>query len=115
MYIVSSFRGGATVKSNIFFVIVFESQKPPHLNGKWGGDRKEGVWKVDGREWKGRRRCAADRSRHAINPRDGGAIDQDYVGRFHYNRKRQLCQARPHLTCTNRTSLKERTCLIPNF
>ena len=44
-----------------------------------------------------------------------GAIDQDYVGRFHYNRKRQLCQARPHLTCTNRTSLKERTCLIPNF
>lgn len=43
-----------------------------------------------------------------------GAIDQDYVGRFHYNRKRQLCQARPHLTCTNRTSLKERTCLIPN-
>ena len=23
-----------------------------------------------------------------INPRDGGAIDQDYVGRFHYNRKR---------------------------
>lgn len=45
MYIVSSFRGGATVKSNIFFVIVFESQKPPHLNGKWGGERKEGVWK----------------------------------------------------------------------
>ena len=44
-----------------------------------------------------------------------GAIDQDYVGRFHYNRKRQLCQARPHLTCTNRTSLKERTCLISNF
>ena len=43
-----------------------------------------------------------------------GAIDLDYVGRFHYNRKRQLCQARPHLTCTNRTSLKERTCLIPN-
>ncbi|CDA51138.1 unknown [Clostridium sp. CAG:138] len=43
-----------------------------------------------------------------------GAIDQDYVGRFHYNRKRQLCQARPHLTCTNRTSLKERTCLISN-
>lgn len=42
MYIVSSFRGGATVKSNIFFVIVFESQKPPHLNGKWGGERKEG-------------------------------------------------------------------------
>ena len=35
-----------------------------------------------------------------INPRKG-AIDQDYVGRFHYNRKRQLCQARPHLTCTN--------------
>ena len=50
----------------------------------------------------------------SINPRDGGAIDQDYVGRFHYNRKRQLCQARPHLTCTNRTSLKERTCLIAN-
>lgn len=44
-----------------------------------------------------------------------GAIDQGYVGRFHYNRKRQLCQARPHLTCTNLTSLKERTCLIPNF
>ncbi len=44
-----------------------------------------------------------------------GAIDQDYVGRFHYNRKRQLCQARPHLTCTNRTSLKERaSLLIPN-
>lgn len=43
MYIVSSFRGGcATVKSNIFFVIVFESQKPPHLNGKWGGERKRG-------------------------------------------------------------------------
>lgn len=39
MYIVSSFRGGATVKSNIFFVIVFESQKPPHLNGKWGCGR----------------------------------------------------------------------------
>ena len=38
-----------------FFVIVFESQKPPHLNGKWGGERKEGVWKVDGRVWKGRR------------------------------------------------------------
>lgn len=45
MYIVSSFRGSATVKSNIFFVIVLESQKPPHLNGKWGGERKEGVWK----------------------------------------------------------------------
>lgn len=43
-----------------------------------------------------------------------GAIDQDYVGRFHYNRKRQLCQARPHLTYPNLTSLKERTCLIPN-
>lgn len=50
MYIVSSFREGATVKSNIFFVIVFESQKPPHLNGRWGGERKEGVWKVDGGE-----------------------------------------------------------------
>lgn len=73
MYIVSSFRGGATVKSNIFFVIVFESQKPPHLNGKWGGNRKEGVWKVDGREWKGRRRCAADRSRHGVSiPAMGG-------------------------------------------
>ncbi len=56
MYIVSSFRGGATVKSNIFFVIVFESQKPPRLNGKWGGERKEGVRKVDGGVWKGRRR-----------------------------------------------------------
>lgn len=56
MYIVSFFRGGATAKSNIFFVIVFESQKPPHLNGKWGGERKEGVWKVDGRVWKERRR-----------------------------------------------------------
>ena len=56
MHIISFFREGATVKSNIFFVIVFESQKPPHLNGKWGGERKEGVWKVDGREWKGRRR-----------------------------------------------------------
>lgn len=55
MYIVSSFRGGATVKSNIFFVIVFELQKSPHLNGKWGGERKEGVWKVDGRVLKGRR------------------------------------------------------------
>lgn len=55
MYIVSSFRGSATVKSNIFFVIVFESQKPPHLNGKWGGERKEGVWRVDGGVWKGRR------------------------------------------------------------
>ena len=43
-----------------------------------------------------------------------GAIDQDYVGRFHYNRKRQLCQARPHLTYPNLTLLKERTCLIPN-
>ena len=42
MYIVSFFRGDATAKSNIFFVIVFESQKPPHLNGKWGG---EGGWK----------------------------------------------------------------------
>lgn len=42
MYIVSSFRGGATAKSNIFFVIVFESQKPSHLNGRWGGERKEG-------------------------------------------------------------------------
>lgn len=72
MYIVSSFRGSATVKLNIFFVIVFESQKPPHLNGKWGGERKEGVWKVDGGVWKGCRRCAADRSRHGINPRDGG-------------------------------------------
>ena len=51
------FSGGcATVKSNIFFVIVFESQKPPHLNGKWEGERKEGVWKVDGGVWKGRRR-----------------------------------------------------------
>lgn len=50
------FREGATVKSNIFFVIVFESQKPPHLNGRWGGERKEGVWKVDGGVWKGRRR-----------------------------------------------------------
>lgn len=49
------FGGGATVKSNIFFVIVFESQKPPRLNGKWGGERKEGVWKADGRVWKGRR------------------------------------------------------------
>ena len=95
MYIVSSFRGSATVKSNIFFVIVFESQKPPHLNGRWGGERKEGVWKVDGRVWNGCRRCAADRSRqisipamggnrtltktaaksHGINPRNGGAID----------------------------------------
>lgn len=56
MYIVSSFRGDATAKSNIFFVIVFESQKPPHLNEKWEGERKEGVWKVDGRVRKGRRR-----------------------------------------------------------
>lgn len=56
MYIVSSFRGGATVKSNIFFVIVFESQKPPHLKGSRRGERKEGVWKVDGRVRKGRRR-----------------------------------------------------------
>lgn len=56
MYIVSSFRGGATVKSNIFFVIVFESQKPPHLKGSRRGERKEGVWKVDGRVWKGCRR-----------------------------------------------------------
>ncbi len=51
---------------------------------------------------------------HVISIPAMGAIDQDYVGRFHYNRKRQLCQARPHLTCTNRTSLKERTCLIAN-
>lgn len=42
MYIVSFFRGGATAKSNIFFVIVFESQKPPHPNGKWEGERKRG-------------------------------------------------------------------------
>ena len=69
MYIVSSFRGGATVKSNIFFVIVFESQKPPHLKGRWGGERKEGVWK-------GRRRCAADRSRHGVSiPAMGGNSD----------------------------------------
>lgn len=54
-----------------------------------------------------------DRENQYQSPR-WGAIDQDYVGRFHYNRKRQLCQARPHLTCTNRTSLKERTYLIPN-
>lgn len=73
MYIISSFREGATVKSNIFFVIVFESQKPPNLNGKWGGERKEGVWKVDGRVLKGRRRCAADRSRHGVSiPAMGG-------------------------------------------
>lgn len=44
MHIISFFREGATVKSNIFFVIVFESQKPPHLNGKWGGERKEGAF-----------------------------------------------------------------------
>ena len=49
MHIISFFREGATVKSNIFFVIVFESQKPPRLNGKWGGERKEGG--VEG-EWK---------------------------------------------------------------
>ena len=45
---------------------------------------------------------------HALSIPAMGAIDQDYVGRFHYNRKRQLCQARPHLTYPNRTSLKER-------
>ena len=57
MYIVSSFREGVQQLNQIyFFVIVFESQEPPHLNGKWGGERKEGVWKVDGRVWKGRRR-----------------------------------------------------------
>ena len=55
MYIVSFFRGDATAKSNIFFVIVFESQKPPHLKGRWGGERKEGVRKADGRVRKGRR------------------------------------------------------------
>lgn len=50
------FSGGCNSKTNIFFVIVFESQKPPHLKGKWGGERKEGVWKADGRVWKGCRR-----------------------------------------------------------
>lgn len=57
-----------------FFVIVFESQKPPHLNGKWGGERKEGVGKVDGGLWKGCRRCAADRSRHGVSIPAMGAI-----------------------------------------
>lgn len=42
MYIVSFFRGGATAKSNIFFVIVFESQKLPHLKGSRRGERKRG-------------------------------------------------------------------------
>lgn len=42
MYIVSSFRGDATAKSNIFFVIVFESQKPPRLKGSRRGERKRG-------------------------------------------------------------------------
>lgn len=57
MYIVSSFRESVQQLNQIyFFVIVFESQKPPHLNGRWGGERKEGVWKVNGRVWKGRRR-----------------------------------------------------------
>lgn len=51
MYIVSSFRGGATAKSNIFFVIVFESQKLPHLKGSRRGERKVRVWKVEG-GWK---------------------------------------------------------------
>lgn len=58
--------------------------------------------------------CPCSRKTAILSIPAMGAIDQDYVGRFHYNRKRQLCQARPHLTCTNRTSLKERTCLIPN-
>ena len=78
MYIVSSFRGSATVKSNIFFVIVFESQKPPHLNGKWEGECKEGVWKVNGRVWNGCRRCAADRSRHGVSiPAIGGNSEKE--------------------------------------
>lgn len=76
MYIVSSFREGVQQLNQIyFFVIVFESQKPPHPNGKWEGERKEGVWKVDGRVWKGCRRCAADRSRHGVSiPAMEGAI-----------------------------------------
>lgn len=78
MHIISFFRGSATVKSNIFFVIVFESQKPPHLNGKWGGERKEEVRKVDGRVWKGCRRCAADRSRHGVSiPAMGGNSEKE--------------------------------------
>ena len=44
MYIVSSFREGVQQLNQIYFiVIVFESQKLPHLNGKWEGERKEGV------------------------------------------------------------------------
>lgn len=43
MYIVSSFLGGVQQLNQIyFFVIVFESQKPPHLNEKWEGERKRG-------------------------------------------------------------------------
>lgn len=50
------FEGVQQLNQIYFFVIVFESQKLPHLKGKWGGERKEGVWKADGRVWKGRRR-----------------------------------------------------------
>ncbi len=73
MYIVSFFREGVQQLNQIYFiVIVFESQKLPLLKGSRRGERKVRVWKVDGRVWNGCRRCAADRSRHAINPRNGG-------------------------------------------
>lgn len=61
MYIVSSFREGVQQLNQIyFFVIVFESQEPPHLKGSRRGKRKRGpffdfilhsraVWKLESR------------------------------------------------------------------
>lgn len=60
---------------------------------RWGAIVKKSLRKI----WKeisipamggNRNICLQDLKIMYINPRNGGAIDQDYVGRFHYNRKR---------------------------